>query len=140
MKNGSPRDGIFGLVQMAGRFGLIAGICLTVYLSLTPSEALPDFGLWDKLAHLIAYGLMALAGGIGFPGRTSLIGLFAGLVLFGVALEFGQGWTGYRSPEAADAVASSVGVLAGLSLAIIYGRWLANRAVGADSVAEMRRP
>ena len=140
MSNGFPSTGIFRLVKMAGRFGLVAGICLTVLLSLTPSGALPGLGLWDKLAHLVAYGLMALAGGIGFPSRPTLIRLFVSLILLGVVLELGQGWTGHRSAEVADAVANTVGVLAGLSLAIIYRRWVTNRFGSASSMAEMRRP
>ena len=42
-----------------------------------------------------------------------------GFIAMGIALEFVQGWLGYRSFEVADMVANAVGVALGLTIAMI---------------------
>jgi VanZ family protein len=41
----------------------------------------------------------------------------AGFIAMGIALEFVQGWLGYRSFEVADMAANTVGVALGLGIA-----------------------
>ena len=41
----------------------------------------------------------------------------AGFIAMGIALEFVQGWLGYRSFEVADMAANSIGVVAGWGIA-----------------------
>ena len=73
---------------------------------------LGDSGLTDKVAHFMAYGAL------GVTAYWAQIYLFrrrwvlpVALTLYGAALEGAQGLGGVRSPELADAVANSLGVI-----------------------------
>jgi VanZ family protein len=92
---------------------------LVIYLSLTPHPPEPlSFPGADKLEHAVAYGSLALwfcQIYLSARSRTIMLALLIGL---GIALEFVQGWTGYRDFEVWDMVADSVGVLFGLLLAL----------------------
>ena len=92
------------------------GMILTVIvLSLIPVEVdLSDGG--DKWSHLLAYGgLMFWFGGL-FSDAIRQLQIALALIAMGVALEFLQRETGYRSFEVADMVANSIGVLLGWGL------------------------
>ena len=101
-------------IYVAFGWGLVATIW---WLSLTPRP--PDLGVeqGDKLGHLLAYGgtmywfcLLYL--------RTRVRAAYAaGFVAMGIAIEFVQGWTGYRSFEVADMAADGLGVMLGWGLA-----------------------
>lgn len=71
----------------------------------------------DKLGHVAAYAALMLwfANLYETLARRSM--LASGFVALGVALEFVQGSTGYRTFEAADMVANAFGVAAGWALA-----------------------
>lgn len=94
-----------------------------LWLSLTPSPPDPGFDYGDKLGHLAAYaGLMFWFGFLyrGTPARTGYAVLW---IAMGVALEFAQGASGYRSLELADMAANTLGVLAGWAgAAALHGR------------------
>ena len=97
---------------------------LVIYLSLTPHPPEPlSFPNADKLEHAVAYGSLSLwfcQIYLSARSRTIALALLIGL---GIALEFVQGWTGYRDFEVLDMVADSVGVLLGLLLALTpFGR------------------
>jgi hypothetical protein len=89
-----------------------------IYLSLTPTPPEVDLGEYtDKWGHASVYALLmwwfcqlqtALA-------SRALTGL--GLVALGIALEFAQDATAYRTFEVADMSAGAVGVAAGWLLA-----------------------
>ena len=107
-----------------GPWWLAAGGALMVAvaaLSLMPAP--PHTGGSDKLAHLAAYGSMALW----FAGifRSSRYGwILLGLFFLGVALELLQGAGGSRQPEFADAVANLAGAVLGLTLGRFgFGGW-----------------
>jgi VanZ family protein len=89
-------------------------VAALVYVSLTPNPPEPvRFLNADKLEHALAYCLLMLWFCQVYVRRTQR--LFAGalLVAMGVAMEFLQGMTGYRSFEYADMLANSIGVLLG---------------------------
>jgi VanZ family protein len=93
-----------------------------VWLSLTSSPPDPGISYGDKVGHFLAYGaLMFWFCRLYRSGRTrTAYGiLWIGL---GVALEFGQGATGYRSFELADMAANSLGVLIGWGLSATLRR------------------
>jgi VanZ family protein len=97
---------------------------LVIYRSLTPYPPEPlSFPNADKLEHAIAYGSLALwfcQIYLSARSRTIALALLIGL---GIALEFVQGWTGYRDFEVLDMAADSIGVLLGLLLALTpFGR------------------
>ncbi len=94
------------------------GIVLVVYLSLTPTPPDLDLGAHtDKWEHMTAYAVLMWWF---CQLRTSLpdrLQTAASLVALGIALEFGQRTTGFRSFEVADMVAGSMGVALGWLLA-----------------------
>ncbi|MHB8166086.1 MAG: VanZ family protein, partial [Sulfuricella sp.] len=89
------------------------GVGLIIYLSLTPTP--PQIGIenGDKLGHLAAYGLVTLWFAHLYAGRRQRIRLAVGMVALGIALEYAQRATGYRSFEVADMVADALGVAIG---------------------------
>ena len=91
------------------------GIAGLVVLSLMPGPPMPDFEDSDKVGHFLAYGLLA-AGAVQLYGRWSaLLGAGIALVLLGIGLEYAQGaFTDYRVLDARDALANTLGVIAGL--------------------------
>ncbi|MCP4750687.1 MAG: VanZ family protein [Proteobacteria bacterium] len=92
-------------------------VLMVFYLSLMrhpPEVVSAPFS--DKIYHLLAYiGLMLWFAQIHRPARYWRIAL--GFILMGVAIEFLQRASGYRSFEAADIAADSLGVLIALGLA-----------------------
>jgi hypothetical protein len=94
-------------------WGMIAAI---IVLSLVPVEV--DLGEnRDKLAHFVAYGSLSFWFGMIFGGRGLQLGIAAAFAAMGVALEFLQGLTDYRSLEVADMIANTVG--AGLGWCLV---------------------
>jgi VanZ family protein len=70
----------------------------------------------DKLEHFAGYGLLAAGAVQLYASRRALWRAGVGLVLLGIALEFAQGaLTTTRQMDWHDALANSVGVLAGMA-------------------------
>ncbi len=112
------------LLWLAFGWGLAAAI---VWLSLTPSPPKLDFESGDKLGHVAAYGaLMFWFCQIHMGGRARLAHAL-GFVAMGVAIEFAQRATGYRSYEELDMLADAAGVAAGWTLARLAGTRLIER-------------
>jgi len=94
------------------------GVVGVIVLSLIPNP--PDLvpvEQGDKVEHIVAYGMLMFwfaqayaAGGT----RTLIAGL---LVALGVALEYIQGWTGWREFSYADMAADATGVALGWLIA-----------------------
>ena len=94
-------------------WGMVAAI---VVLSLIPVEVDLSEGR-DKLAHFAAYGSLSFWFGMIFGRRGVQLGIAVALAAVGVALEFLQGLTDYRSFEIADMVANAMGAGLGWCLA-----------------------
>ncbi len=94
-------------------WGMVAAI---VVLSLIPVELDLSEGR-DKLAHFAAYGILSFWFGMIFGGRGLQLGIAVAFAAMGVALEFLQGLTDYRTFEIADMVANAVG--AGLGWCLV---------------------
>jgi len=98
------------------RLWLILGwalVLLVIYLSLTPTPIDLPIGLGDKFSHVLAYFvLMSWFANI-YDEPAQRPGFAVGFLILGVALEFFQHWSGYRSYELADMVACAGGVAAG---------------------------
>ncbi len=90
------------------------GIAAVVALSLLPGESAPHVGVWDKLQHFLAYGLVASVGAIGYAGKTRHILVAVGLTIQGCLLEFFQWFIPGREASLGDALANTIGVLAGV--------------------------
>jgi hypothetical protein len=89
-----------------------------VWLSLTPSPPQVDFEQSDKLGHLIAYGALMFWFSQLYAGGIRLW-YGVGFITLGIALEFGQSATGYRSYDLLDMAANALGVLLGWGAALI---------------------
>ena len=106
----------------------LAMIATVVATCLMPAKDLPPtpFDSFDKVEHFTAYLLLSLYAGMLFARVRAQALATAGLIALGVALEFAQAkLTDSRSGDAADALANSLGALAGLWLARTpAGVWL----------------
>lgn len=117
------------------RAALLAGGWLyaaaLVILSLMPTPPDPGFAYGDKLGHFFAYSLLMFWFCYLYRNRHTRMAYGAGWVLLGVAVEFAQSATGYRSFELADMAANALGVLAGAaSAALTLPRAAAARETG----------
>ncbi len=92
------------------------GVIAVVAFSLVPAFLLPqvpDGG--DKVEHFLSYFLLAAAAVQLFLPRQALLRAGSGLIAMGIALEIAQGlFTNTRQMDASDALANSLGVIAGL--------------------------
>jgi VanZ family protein len=89
------------------------GVAAIVALSLMPNPPTIDVESGDKLGHVLAYaGIMAWFAQVyeTFGRRWLTAALLACL---GVALEFAQGWIGFRTFSYADMAADGLGILVG---------------------------
>ena len=95
-----------------------AMIAVILWLSLTPQPPQVDFEHSDKVGHFLAYGgLMYWFCQIYRTSRARLA-CAAAFIAMGIAIEFVQRWTGYRSFEVYDMVADAIGVLLGWAVAL----------------------
>lgn len=102
--------------RLRGIWLALGWLCVAaiVYLSLAPNPPEPmHFRNADKLEHALAYGLLMLWFSQVYVRRMRRIFAATLLVAMGIALEFLQGMTGYRSFEYADMLANFIGVLLG---------------------------
>ena len=97
-----------------------------VWLSLMPSPPSLDVALSDKISHLAAYaGLMFWFCQL-YASRRARAGFALAFAALGIALEFIQGASGYRSFELLDMVANALGLVTGWGAAALSGSgWLA---------------
>ena len=101
------------MVHKLAKIAFFIGLVAVITLSLLPQETLPETGMWDKLNHALAYGVLAVVGGFGFKGWRSLLMVGSGLVLLGAGLELVQSVTSNRDGSINDALANLVGVAIG---------------------------
>jgi VanZ family protein len=87
-------------------------VFFVIYLSLTPAPVQIEVEQGDKFGHVFAYAALMswFANLYELPVRRLQFAI--GFVALGVALEFAQRETGYRTFEVADMAADAVGVIA----------------------------
>ncbi|MCA1713569.1 MAG: VanZ family protein [Gammaproteobacteria bacterium] len=98
----------------------IGAIAAVVVVSLVPAPDLPQVPPGgDKVEHFLAYFALA-AGAVQLYARwPALLGAGLGLVLMGIGLEHAQGvLTATRVMDRWDALANTLGVIAGLATAL----------------------
>jgi VanZ family protein len=105
----------------------LAGLVLVAILSLVPRVDVPGPEGSDKFAHLIAYGAIALAGGLGFRDWDRRIMAATTAVGIGIFLEVAQASWAMRDGSVTDGVANTAGAALGLAAAWIVLRVLAER-------------
>jgi VanZ family protein len=87
-------------------------IATVIYLSLTPHPIEIDIEQGDKLGHALAYFAM-MTWFAQLYRRRSHAWWGLGFIALGIALEYLQGWSGYRDFEYLDMAADAGGVAAG---------------------------
>jgi VanZ family protein len=92
-------------------------ILLVIVLSLAPVSIEVPVEEGDKFGHVAAYAALMLWFANLYETLTRRSMLAIGFVALGIALEFVQGWTGYRTFEVADMAADALGVAVGWALA-----------------------
>jgi VanZ family protein len=109
---------VFRTFWLACGWALVA---LVIYLSLTPQPLQLNVEAGDKFGHALAYlTLMSWFANL-YENRPRRAQLAVGFVAMGIALEFVQRWTGYRTFEVADMAAGATGVVLGWILAAPRG-------------------
>lgn len=93
----------------------IAALIVVCLVPLDGLPPLPDNS--DKVEHLLGYFILAAAAVQLYRGRL-LLQAAVGLVALGIAIEFAQGMTAYRSADAYDAMFNTIGVLLGMATAL----------------------
>ena len=88
-----------------------------VVLSLIPTVPSIDVEQGDKLGHFAAYGLLMSVFCLIYDEWRRRLAYAAGFIAMGIALEFLQGMTDYRTFDVYDMLANAVGVLLGLAAA-----------------------
>ncbi|PJJ97689.1 hypothetical protein CO641_10990 [Lysobacteraceae bacterium NML91-0213] len=95
----------------------IAAIAAVLVLSLSPPPPMPPVDNGDKLGHFLAYAVLATGAVQLYARRVALLGAAVGLVLLGIGIEYAQGaLTAMRVADPADALANTLGVVAGLAV------------------------
>ena len=101
------------------RLFFFIGVLLIIWFSLyVEAERFQGLG-GDKLWHVLAFGFLGLTSALACPNRRRLAIIVAGLVVFGLGIEFVQFITPGRSADLIDVIANLVGLSAGLTLAVI---------------------
>ena len=93
------------------------GVALILYLSLMPHPPELDIEQGDKLQHMAAYAV--LMGWWAQMGASDRANARIALIMLGlgIAIEFMQAATGYRTFSVADMVADALGIALGWMLA-----------------------
>jgi VanZ family protein len=92
-------------------------VLFVIYMSLTPVPVEIPVEEGDKFGHAFAYAALMVWFASLYDDRNTRLLFAIGFVSMGVALEFVQRETGYRTFELADMVADAIGVIAGWALA-----------------------
>jgi VanZ family protein len=94
------------------------------WLSLTPRPPTIDIEQGDKLGHFGAYGLLMLLFCQVYDQRRTRLAYASGFIAMGIAIEFLQRMTGYRTFDVLDMAANATGVILGWAAAALLDRFL----------------
>jgi VanZ family protein len=103
----------------------LGALLVVIVLSLIPPPDISAPEGSDKAAHLIAYGVIAFCGGLGFRNWDTRILAATSAVGIGVALEVAQVTWFERNGSVWDAIANAGGATLGLLVAsiILFVLW-----------------
>ena len=108
----TPPQYRFGRIWLLLGWGMVASVFV---LSLIPIDV--DLGEGsDKFEHFVAYAGLAFWFGLLYVQRRWQLGFALGFIVMGVAIEYLQGMTDYRSFEVGDMLADAFGALFGFAL------------------------
>ena len=80
-----------------------------------PQPPQVDLEQGDKLGHFAGYGLLMFVFCLIYDQRATRLAYATGFIVMGVALEFFQGMTGYRTFDLLDMLANTAGVVGALA-------------------------
>ena len=95
------------------------GIALLFYLSLAPQPPSISIEHGDKMGHALAYATLMYWWAQLLATTRQHLWLAAGLIALGIAIEYVQGWTGWRTFDYFDMLADAAGVVFGGVLATL---------------------
>jgi VanZ family protein len=104
----------------ANRIARVSGwllVSAAVFLTLAPRTFRPQTGVEHHLEHVLAFALLGLAFGLGYPGRRLLLALVG--VAMAALLEVLQSWVPGRHANLSDFMMNAIGVGAGLAAAAL---------------------
>ncbi|HDS1579716.1 VanZ family protein [uncultured Stenotrophomonas sp.] len=94
-------------------------VLLVIVVCLIPPPPIPLPENSDKGEHFLAYFILAGSAVQLFRRGRPLLWVGVGLVLMGIGIEFAQGaLTSNRTADPMDAIANTIGVLAGMATAL----------------------
>lgn len=93
------------------------GVVMVIVLSLIPSPPTLPVVQGDKLEHIASYGSLMFWFAQAYLRWRERRWIAVGLVALGIALEYVQGWTGWRDFSYADMAADAAGVALGWLIA-----------------------
>ena len=93
------------------------GIVLLIYLSPMPNPPEIPIEQGDKYGHSLAYATLMYWWAQLLPSLRQRLQVAAALVALGIAIEYVQGWTGWRTFDYFDMLADAMGVALGWLLA-----------------------
>ena len=129
------------LRRVSGYCVFVFGLLVVAGLLLTPAQAMPETGLWDKLEHTVTFTALTLLGLFAFPERRSRWPVAIGIIVFGAICEGLQTFVPGRNTAIADAVANTLGtilaVIAWQLIGSVYRRHVSERQSGRE---EQPRP
>ena len=86
-------------------------VSAAVFLTLAPRTFRPQTGVEHHLEHVLAFALLGLTFGLGYPGRRALLALLG--VAMAALLEVLQAWAPGRHANLSDFMMNAIGVGAG---------------------------
>jgi VanZ family protein len=90
-------------------------VAAVVFLTVGPQQLRPTTGVPHDLEHFLAFSLVGLIFGLGYPGRLATLVPIA--VAAAAALETAQLWVPHRHARFSDFVVNALAACVGLALA-----------------------
>ena len=99
-------------------------IAAAIFLSIGPQKFRPYTGIEHELEHFLAFSILGLAFGLGYPGRGLILAIL-GIAIAG-ALETAQLWVPHRHAYFSDFVVNGSAVWIGIAAAVLLN-WIIRR-------------
>jgi VanZ family protein len=89
------------------------GVVLLIFLSLIPQPPEIPIDQGDKFGHAFAYAMLMYWWAQLLPAASQRVRVATALLALGIAIEYVQGWTGWRSFDYYDMLADAIGIAFG---------------------------